>query len=112
MFVRRYPGPGGAEQISNEGGYDALWSPDGTEIFYRNGRRIMVVDVQTDGNIKVGRLRLLFDGPNLGNAKFYRAWDVMPDGQRFIAVERAPVSTLNVILNWFDELKRLVPTDP
>jgi len=39
-------------------------------------------------------------------------YDISPDGQRFLMIKReqAPAQ-INIILNWFEELKRLVPTD-
>jgi hypothetical protein len=38
-------------------------------------------------------------------------YDVSLDGQRFLMVkEESPSGRPNVVLNWFDELKRLVPT--
>jgi hypothetical protein len=41
------------------------------------------------------------------------AFDVSPDGQRFLMVketDQAPSLTqINVVLNWFEELKRRVP---
>ena len=57
---------------------------------------------------------MLFEGqyePRSGNDPNY---DVSPDGQRFLmlkpneAGEAAPTQ-INVVLNWFEELKRLVP---
>ncbi len=111
VYVRAYPGPGGQIQISNEGGYDPLWSPDQRELFYRNARDIMVVNIQTNPDFRPSKPRLLFKGPELGGISNYRSWDIMPDGQRFVAVETAPAPTeLVVVLNWFEELKRLVPT--
>ena len=43
-----------------------------------------------------------------------RSYDVSPDGRRFLVVKSAPrdesnPTLLNVVLNWGDELKRLVP---
>ena len=42
------------------------------------------------------------------------AYDVSPDGQRFLmtkAAEQAAEATqINVVLNWFEELKQKVPT--
>ncbi len=41
-------------------------------------------------------------------------YDVTPDGQRFVMVESAVESDpteVVVVLNWFEELKRLVPTN-
>ncbi len=111
VYVRAYPGPGGQIQISNEGGYDPLWSPDQRELFYRNARDIMVVKIQTNPDFRASKPTLLFKGPELGGGSNFRSWDIMPDGQRFVAVETAPAPTeLVVVLNWFEELKRLVPT--
>jgi len=41
-------------------------------------------------------------------------YDVSPDGQQFVMVRRTGVRKsmqMNIVLNWFEELKRLVPTD-
>ena len=45
-----------------------------------------------------------------------RVYDVSPDGQRFLMIkEPASVGTAGVdiflVLNWFEELTRLVPVD-
>ena len=42
-------------------------------------------------------------------------YDVSPDGQRFLMLKpveqkEAPLTQINVVLNWTEELKRLVPT--
>ena len=38
--------------------------------------------------------------------------DIHPDGQRFLMIkENSGADQINVVLNWFEELKRLVPTD-
>jgi hypothetical protein len=39
-------------------------------------------------------------------------YDVTRDGQRFLMVkdvEQASATQINVVVNWFEELKRLVP---
>jgi hypothetical protein len=40
-------------------------------------------------------------------------YDVAPDGQRFMMLEESvkqpPTTRLNVVLNWFEELKQRVP---
>jgi hypothetical protein len=35
----------------------------------------------------------------------FRNYDISPDGQRFLMMRVAPVRSVNVVLNWFDELK-------
>jgi len=39
-------------------------------------------------------------------------YDISPDGQHFLMIEEVPAkqAQINVVLNWFEELKRLVPT--
>jgi hypothetical protein len=42
-------------------------------------------------------------------------YDVSPDGQRFLMLkpieqEQSAPTQINVVLNWFEELKRRVPT--
>jgi len=49
VYIRPYPGPGVKFLVSEEGegGGEPVWSPDGRELFYRSGKRMMVVSVQT-----------------------------------------------------------------
>jgi hypothetical protein len=112
--VRPYPGPGGKWQVSTEGGEEGTWSADGKEIFYRNGRKWMVAAVNLKPELTLGKPRLLFEGPyvNVGGSSY----DVTPDGQRFVLLEptereAAPVTHLNVVLNWFSELQQRAPVN-
>jgi serine/threonine-protein kinase len=109
VYVRPYPGPGGQWQISNGGGEEPVWSHDGKEIFYRNGTKWMAVDVKAGSGFSATPPRLLFTGPYVNVPG--PSYDVGPDG-RFVLIEgppEAPVIRLNVVLNWFDDLRRLVP---
>ena len=114
IYVQPYPGPGGKWQISTEGGTEPLWNRNGRELFYRSGDRMMAVDITTQPGFSAGKPKLLFEGPyepTLTNANY----DVSPDGQRFLMLkagetEAAPTQ-INVVLNWFEELKRRVPTN-
>jgi Tol biopolymer transport system component/tRNA A-37 threonylcarbamoyl transferase component Bud32 len=47
VYVQPYPGPGGKWQISTEGGMEPVWNPNGRELFYRSGDKMMVVDIAT-----------------------------------------------------------------
>jgi Tol biopolymer transport system component/predicted Ser/Thr protein kinase len=114
VYVQPYPGPGGKWQISTEGGTEPVWNPNGRELFYRSGDRMMAVDIVTQPGFVAGRPRMLFE-------KRYEAapapivnYDVSPDGQRFLMIkpvdqEEAAPTQINVVLNWFEELKRRVP---
>jgi hypothetical protein len=72
------------------------------------------VPVQTGTTFTAGKpVRIL-------NSAYYagtnRSYDVSPDGQRFLMIKEsasagpsAPPAGIVVVLNWFGELKRLVP---
>jgi Tol biopolymer transport system component len=117
VFVQPYPGPGGKWQVSTDGGNEPLWNPNGRELFYRNGDRMMAVDITTQPGFAAGKPRQLFKGSYL---TAYAGWvrpnyDVSPDGQRFLMLkpddpEQVPLTQINVVLNWSEELKRLVPS--
>jgi serine/threonine-protein kinase len=113
IYVRPYPGPGGKWQISTEGGTEPVWNPKGGELFYRNGNKMMAVDITSQPAFSAGKPRMLFEGAFALSPRSSANYDVSPDGQRFLMVEaskqgQAP-EQINVVLNWFEELKRRVP---
>jgi serine/threonine-protein kinase len=108
IYVVPYPGPGGKTQVSTDGGTAAKWSRNGRELFYRNGKKVMAVEVETGAVFRAGTPKVLFerDGPDL--------FDVAPDGRFFMLKEQsqqAQASELRVVVNWFEELRRRVPLD-
>ncbi|KPK77292.1 MAG: hypothetical protein AMJ89_02625, partial [candidate division Zixibacteria bacterium SM23_73] len=116
VFVRPYPGPGEIKQISTDGGWQPLWSPDGQKLYYRDlgGSRMMSVSFDTDPELTIGQPELLFEGEYRTPLAFGRGYDIAPDGNRFLMIKLAsmpPAPTkFNIIINWFEELKRLIPT--
>ena len=73
---------------------------------------MMVVDVSTQGGeISMSTPRILFDQRYaFGSAQTVANFDVSPDGQRFLMVKDDSASgRLNIVLNWFEELKARVP---
>jgi Tol biopolymer transport system component len=116
VYVRPYPGPDIKFLVSEEaeGGGEPVWSPDGTELFYRSGNRMMVVSVQTESTFRAGRPGVLFEGlyRTTGHPAGLQYYDISPDGQRFLMIKRdEDPAQIHVVLNWFEELKRLVPTN-
>ncbi len=116
IYVQPYPGPGGGKwQISTDGGQEPVWNPKGRELFYRSGSKIMTVEVDTKSGFSVGKPRMLFEGPYMPTSASFPYYDVSPDGQRFLMLkpteqaQTAPTQ-INVVLNWFEELKQKVPT--
>jgi serine/threonine-protein kinase len=117
--VRPYPGPGAVIQVSTDGGWEPLWSPDGREVYYRvrGGDQMMAVSFFSDEpSSRVGKPRLLFEGTYFATPfPWGRMYDISPDGKRFLMIQESepppPPTQYNIVLNWFDELKRLVPAD-
>src|SRR5579864_6838001 len=109
IYVQPYPGPGGKWQISTEGGTEAVWNPNGRELFYRSGNKMMAVDITTQPGFSAGKSRMLFEGQYQPTPTTSPNYDVSSDnGQRFLMlkpVEQAAGPTqINVVLNWFEEL--------
>jgi eukaryotic-like serine/threonine-protein kinase len=115
IYVRAYPrSDAPARLISDSGGTAPLWSPDGAELFYRNtGGSLVAVPMQA--GTRAGRTQELFRVQDRfrvsGNAA---AYDIEPSGRRFIMVTQPdnlrPVrEQITVVVNWIEELKRLVP---
>jgi len=77
----------------------AAWSPSGGEIYYRNGEDMMSVEI----------LRRSAE-----MTRSLRHYDVSPDGERFLMIqseEETGPAQFHLVLNWFDELERLVSTE-
>jgi len=113
VYVRPYPELDVKFSITGEeGGGQPVWSPDGKELYYRGGNKMMVVDIQTSPAFQAGKPRELFEGVYLSGSATpgYQYYDITPDGERFVMIKEGEQSQINVVLNWFEELKRLVPT--
>jgi dipeptidyl aminopeptidase/acylaminoacyl peptidase len=116
VYVRPVPSGTPVERVSVNGGSSSAWSADGRELFYREGSRMMAVPISTEGGFRqLGPSRVLFSGDYLEASIPSRGFDVTREGRRFLmkargpAVESAPVTSISVVLNWQEELKRLVP---
>ena len=113
IYVRPFPNvEDGQWQISTSGGARPLWALGGSELFYRRGAALMAVPVQTAPSFMPGTPEVLFEAEyflGLGG----RSYDVAADGQRFLMIKEGGDAAQNVILvqNWFEELRRLVPTN-
>ncbi len=113
VYVRSFPGPGPKQPISKDGGTEPAWAPDGRELFYRNGDKMMVVDWRTHEEFTTAKPKLLFEGKYLMD-RLGANYDIAPDGRRFLMIrndhETAPTQ-LRIVLNWSEDLKRLVPIE-
>ncbi len=120
IYVRPFPEvEGGRWQVSSNGGETPLWSPNGREIFYRKDDAVMAASVETEGSFKSGKPEFLFRGPYVVlGANEGHPWDISADGKRFLMMKGAGSASsttggprkINIVLNWFEELKQRVPS--
>jgi hypothetical protein len=116
VYVHPFPDTAALRrQVTTAQGTNPLWSPTGRELFYLDvGRRLMSVPVQTEPTFSAGnptvileRVRVITPG---------RSYDVSRDGQRFLVIKEpasasqsGSIRHLDVVLNWTEELTRLMP---
>ena len=118
IYVRRFPSLDSRAQISNDGGTRPVWSHDGRELFYAkaDGTMVVVPVERADAERFIaGAGRTLFKG-DYYLVQSGRTYDVSRDGRRFLMIKdtgaRSGVPpSLAVVLNWSEELKRLVPNN-
>jgi serine/threonine-protein kinase len=109
VYVSGFPQPGRRRQVSLDGGTEPVWSRDGSELFYRSGEALMAAAVETTPDFRVQSREVLFEGP-------YSAWPyhsnyaVTPNGESFVMLKPVEEESarLVVVLNWFEELRRLM----
>jgi len=116
VYVRAFPPPsagqGGKWQVSNNGGNEPRWTRNGRELVYQSGDQLMAASYTVKGDTFVP------EKPRVWIAKLGGTeWDLAPDGKRVVVVTpmksaEAPKQEHEVVLllNFFDELRRRVPT--
>jgi serine/threonine-protein kinase len=120
VYVQPYPGPGERHLISTNGGEQPAWGRNGRELFYVQGgasgsRTLMSVSIGTAPTFRAGTPERVFESVDLASA-WGRSYDVAPDGRRFLITlnkelpTNLPPAQMIFVQNWFEELKRLVPT--
>ncbi len=75
---------------------------------------MLAAEVATQPTFQAATSRLLFQGPYEATTTLSPDYDVTPDDQRFVMVQRSeqqsPTTDFNVVVNWLEELKQRVPT--
>ncbi len=106
-YVMAFPGPGARWQVSQNGGIEPRWRPDGKELFFFTpDNRLMAAHLQADSeSFKVGGIDSLFQARSMG---FGYRYDVAADGQRFLVATGLPqeLSPITLLTNWTAELKK------
>ena len=121
VYVRPFPDVNkGRWQVSTSGGDSPLWSSDSRELFFRTSDAVMAVVVETEETFRAGLPKRLFQETyGRFTVTNRHPWDIRPDGKRFLMLkepgsvlsEEGGQQKINVVVNWFEELKERVPVD-
>jgi hypothetical protein len=97
-------------------GVGASWGDEGTKSGTLEHQQFFSVTIRAVSPLQADSPRVLFEAkPGEFDATTpIRSWDTSADGQRFLVLRPVastdkPVDTIDVVLNWQEELKRLVP---
>ncbi len=112
VYVTPFPEAGSTIPISTQGGTEPLWSPAGSELFYRSSDHVMAVEISTDSGFQASRPRPLFEDVFIPGTPYGRNYDISRDGRRFVMIESASEvassDRIVVVQNWFAELEELL----
>jgi serine/threonine-protein kinase len=110
VFVEPYPRTGQRWQVSTDGGEEPYWAPDGSVLYYRSGTRLVSVPILPGSEFRAGVPELFVQQErwlNVGG----RSYLVSLDGAEALMIlepEERTTDRLNVVENWFEELRRLL----
>ena len=112
VYARPLAAAAGRTPVSNGGGIEPLWAPDGRTIYYRNGTKMFAASVTTAPALAVTGRRVLFDAP-FDADPFHPNYDVAHDGKGFVMLKSADEERqLVVVQNWARELQQRTGRKP
>jgi hypothetical protein len=97
-----------------------VFSRDGSELFFLDREGLAAAPITYEPTLRVGTPRRLFASRAYMWEFFGRPWDEDPNGQRFLMIHtpdaaraegQPPTERIDVVLNWFEELKSRVPVE-
>ncbi|MEO7795652.1 MAG: protein kinase, partial [Thermoanaerobaculia bacterium] len=118
IFVAPSTGSGERRLVSTAGGTEPLWSPDGRELFFQSGSRLMGVTLTPGvtprmppgGTFSASSPRLVHEGRFLQTVTGNTSFALTPDGTRFLRIQpvdpEPAITRIELVLDWFAELRR------
>jgi serine/threonine-protein kinase len=112
VFVRPFPGGTGQWQISADQAFETHWSIDGKMLYYNTGHSIMAVPIEATQSLVAGQASVLLKDYRPLSIESGITFDVSPDGLHLLVTksqdtEEAPLQ-IDVVLNWTDEISKVV----
>ncbi|MDQ3421476.1 MAG: hypothetical protein M3541_22345, partial [Acidobacteriota bacterium] len=108
IYVRELVASAGRWQVSNAGGEEPMWSPDGRTLYYRFESQLMRVSVERTATFAASLPEILFAGILNLRSDTGVSYDPHPDGKRLLMVRRAQAASngsVRLITNWVNELR-------
>ena len=125
LYVCPFPNVnGGKWKVSTNGANEPEWSRDGRELFYWTDDALMTVAVESEPTFKYETPKVLLKRVPISTWSLGLSgipWDIHPDGKRVLVLKEPGIpnkesagknpSKINIVLNWFEELKERVPVN-
>ena len=111
VYIQEYPMPGRRIRISTGGGLVPGWAPRSDGLYYLSLEGdVFYAPIAVEPELGGGTPQLMLEHAASG---IVPGFDIAPDGQSFVTMKDAEMATgsLELIVNWFEELKRRVPTE-
>jgi serine/threonine-protein kinase len=114
VWVQPFPPTGVKYQLTTENTSTPVWSKDGKQLYFAFTNRIFRADVQSTGGMSLGPATAFETAGSVPSTPPTRHFDVTPDGKRFLVVLPEGVdgfrrTSINVVLNWAEELDAKLP---
>ena len=112
VYVQEYPTPGRGVRISTGGGDVSVWAPRSDGLYYRSLEGdVFYAPITVEPELGGGTPERVLERAVSGSSD--AGFDIAPDGQSFVTMKDTEMATgsLELIVNWFEELRRRVPTE-
>ncbi|HEU4990527.1 MAG TPA: protein kinase, partial [Gemmatimonadaceae bacterium] len=104
VYLTPFPDGGARIQVSNAGGTSPVWARDGRQLYHLDGQSALVATQIDEGKQDPrGATQRLFDASGYYRDSQAEAFDVSPDGQRFLFIKPPPRASVDVVLDWWGE---------
>jgi len=111
VYLRDLAGERDQVLVSNDGGNEPVWSPDGRELFYRETRQdnpyLIAAQIMTSPALTVTGSKRLFPIGDIVSTAPHPNYGISPDGKTFVMVRSSPAARVMVIQNLPALLKRM-----
>jgi dipeptidyl aminopeptidase/acylaminoacyl peptidase len=110
IYVAPFPAAAPRYQVSAEGGVEPLWSRDGHELYFQSGARLMSVRIAPGAVLLVQRPPARPRGAVLSQHSTATPATTSPRRLPLPRIQQVsparPITQLDLVLNWFQELKQ------